>query len=187
MSYHKVKETDPPIELMSYANFYHQIIREHQFALAAVRTLQAEQHIYVDEMGTTHARPLGQHLLAEFRVNPACLQGQQLKDIIYQAAKVSGATILKSAAFDFHPISDASGIVVIEESHFIYHYLPEYQLLSFDAFTCGDINFRAAINHMQAEVQATPYDTLAWHSYLRRGAFCGWYCLTRRCCKVYVL
>lgn len=174
MRYLKDKETDPPDGSVYWhldlppSRLYKLLLNEHQFFLAATRRIDAEQMLRVDGIDATTANALGQHLLAEFKVDPDPLQGAQLKDIIYCAAKASGATILKSAAFDLHPVSDASGIVVIEESHFIYHYLPEHRLLAFDAFTCGDINFQAAIDVMQHRLEAKPYDTVEFKRGIRR-------------------
>jgi len=84
-------------------------------------------------------KSLGRHLLAEFydcdpeMINNCALVEKYMKE----AAKKSGATIIKSVFHSFQP-HGISGVVVIAESHLAIHTWPEYGYAAVDLFTCGN-------------------------------------------------
>ncbi|MDD2717906.1 MAG: adenosylmethionine decarboxylase [Candidatus Wallbacteria bacterium] len=84
-------------------------------------------------------KALGRHILVEFydcdRVVINDLQF--VEDHMKEAARVAGATIVKSVFHLFNP-HGVSGVVVIAESHLAIHTWPEYGYCAVDLFTCGD-------------------------------------------------
>ena len=60
----------------------------------------------------------------------------RIRDILLEAAKESGATVVDQVFHKFNPVG-ASGIVVIAESHISIHTWPEYRYAAVDVFTCG--------------------------------------------------
>ncbi len=84
-------------------------------------------------------RALGFHLLIEFY---GCGHGilndvGKIKNLMDEAAVVSGATIVESVFHRFNP-HGVSGVVVIAESHLAIHTWPEYDYAAVDLFTCGE-------------------------------------------------
>jgi len=83
-------------------------------------------------------RILGRHLLVEYadcRSNR--LDDKEfLKNVMLEAVRRSGATIVNSTFHRYAP-QGVSGVVVIAESHMSIHTWPEYNYASVDFFTCG--------------------------------------------------
>jgi len=81
---------------------------------------------------------LGVHLLAELEgCKLETLENlARIRDILLEAAKESGATVVDQVFHKFNPVG-ASGIVVIAESHISIHTWPEYRYAAVDVFTCG--------------------------------------------------
>ncbi|MDD5091153.1 MAG: adenosylmethionine decarboxylase [Candidatus Wallbacteria bacterium] len=82
---------------------------------------------------------LGRHILVEFY---NCDKGlindlAHVEESMKEAARVAGATIVKSVFHLFNP-HGVSGVVVIAESHLAIHTWPEYGYCAIDLFTCGD-------------------------------------------------
>ncbi|MBN2809135.1 MAG: S-adenosylmethionine decarboxylase proenzyme [Deltaproteobacteria bacterium] len=89
---------------------------------------------------------LGRHLLVEFF---SCRREllddlERVEDLMKEAARLSGATIVQSVFHRFQP-HGISGVVVIAESHLAIHTWPEHGYAAVDFFTCGaDIDYWAA-------------------------------------------
>ncbi|PKK84175.1 MAG: S-adenosylmethionine decarboxylase proenzyme [candidate division Zixibacteria bacterium HGW-Zixibacteria-1] len=81
---------------------------------------------------------LGRHLVAEMAdCNSKILNDiQLLEKEMKEAARVSGATVVKSTFHRYNP-QGLSGIIVIAESHLSIHTWPEYGYAAIDCFTCG--------------------------------------------------
>ena len=82
---------------------------------------------------------LGRHLVAELAdCNIEFLNDLPfLEQVMKEAARISGATVVKTAFHRYNP-QGLSGIVVIAESHLSIHTWPEYGYAAVDYFTCGD-------------------------------------------------
>jgi len=82
---------------------------------------------------------LGRQILVEFyNCNPDILNDQdQIRDIMVEAVRRSGATIVTDTFHTFSP-HGVSGVVVIAESHVAIHTWPEYGYAAVDIFTCGE-------------------------------------------------
>ncbi len=84
-------------------------------------------------------RALGRHILSEYYgCDPFVLDDVEfLKEIMEEAARRSGATIVNSVFHRFNPYG-VSGVVVIAESHLSIHTWPEFGYASVDLYTCGE-------------------------------------------------
>lgn len=82
---------------------------------------------------------LGRHLIVEYSsCDKAKLDNLELmQQYLNQAARESGATIVKSMFHRYNP-QGVSGVVVIAESHLSIHTWPEYGYAAVDFFTCGE-------------------------------------------------
>ena len=84
-------------------------------------------------------KTLGRHVLAEFVDCDVKLldKRSELESILNEAARRSGATIVRSVFHQYNP-HGVSGVVVIAESHLSIHTWPEYGYAAVDLFTCGE-------------------------------------------------
>ncbi len=84
-------------------------------------------------------KALGRHVLSEYYgCDPFILDDVDLlKELMEEAARRSGATIVKSIFHRFNPYG-VSGVVVIAESHLSIHTWPELGYASVDLYTCGE-------------------------------------------------
>lgn len=112
-------------------------------------------------------KALGRHILVEFYdcdsevLNDLTVVENSMKE----AAKVSGATIVKSVFHLFNP-HGVSGVVVIAESHLAIHTWPEYGYAAVDLFTCGDsVNPWDAFDYLKEKFKAKNVFTME----LKRG------------------
>jgi len=82
---------------------------------------------------------LGRHLIAELSdCDSSKLNNrEQLEQYLYEAVRLSGATIVRSVFHQYNP-QGVSGVVVIAESHLSIHTWPEYGYAAVDFFTCGE-------------------------------------------------
>lgn len=81
---------------------------------------------------------LGKHVLLDLQgCAPTTLSdAAALREVLCDAARAAGATIVHVAFNEFQP-HGISGVVVIAESHLTIHTWPEFQLAAIDIFTCG--------------------------------------------------
>ena len=99
---------------------------------------------------------LGRHMIVEFvDCNRSLLNdSENLEQIINEAVRRSGATIVKTVFHRYNP-HGVSGVVVIAESHFSIHTWPEYGYAAVDFFTCGDqVNANRAFDYMKEQLDA---------------------------------
>lgn len=113
---------------------------------------------------------LGIHYLAEFfdcdraRIDDAAY----IEQIMIDATKLSGATMIRPFFHQFSP-QGVSGVIVIAESHFAIHTWPEHGYTAVDLFSCSDFDYRAALKHIGTTIGAR-YHTIAR---VRRGILSG--------------
>ncbi|MBN1352452.1 S-adenosylmethionine decarboxylase proenzyme [candidate division KSB1 bacterium] len=80
--------------------------------------------------------------------------GKMMEELLLDAVRVSGATLIDSVFHKFSP-HGISGVVVIAESHFSVHTWPEYGYCAVDVFTCGeDIDTGKAISFLKEKFAA---------------------------------
>ncbi len=99
---------------------------------------------------------LGRHLIIElFDCDRKIISDlNTVEDLILEAVRISGATIVESF-FHLFPPNGVSGIVVVAESHFSIHTWPEYNYSAVDIFTCGDgVDSRKALSFLKEGLKA---------------------------------
>jgi S-adenosylmethionine decarboxylase proenzyme len=117
-------------------------------------------------MGAFNSAVVGQHYIIEFYQCGALLNNlQEIATIMYDAAVVSGATILSQHFHPFEP-QGVSGVIVIAESHLSIHTWPEHDYAAIDVFTCSDkMSPDKALEHLQTMFRPQKIDVRK----LRRG------------------
>ena len=99
---------------------------------------------------------LGRHLIIElFDCDRKIISDlNTVEDLILEAVRISGATIVESF-FHLFPPNGVSGIVVVAESHFSIHTWPEYSYAAVDIFTCGDsVDSKKALSFLKQSLKA---------------------------------
>ena len=99
---------------------------------------------------------LGKHLIVELSdCDLAILDDvSAMEQHLNEAARISGATIVKSVFHRYNP-QGVSGVVVIAESHLSLHTWPEYGYAAVDFFTCGDrVDPYKAHDYLKEKLQA---------------------------------
>jgi len=102
---------------------------------------------------------LGRHLLVEYHgCDRTILNDLDLiRRYMLEAARRTGATILKDVFHAFSP-HGVSGVVVIAESHLAIHTWPEYGYAAVDLFTCGnDVDPWKAFEYLKEKLRAQKY------------------------------
>ncbi len=81
---------------------------------------------------------IGRHYYGElYGCDPILLSDEKrLSEIVVEAARVGGFTLLDVKAWKIHPGVSVVGIVL--ESHISIHTWPEYGFATVDVYTCGD-------------------------------------------------
>ena len=93
----------------------------------------------VEPLGILILKSLGTQILLDLEnCNSDILDDLDLiKNILKEAASLSGATIIGETFHKFQPVG-VTGVVSIAESHICIHTWPEYSYASVDIFSCGD-------------------------------------------------
>jgi S-adenosylmethionine decarboxylase len=105
----------------------------------------------------THS--FGMHYLLEFSGCPAAgiSRAADVKKVLLEAARRSGATILKVYFHQFRP-AGVTGMIFIAESHFSIHTWPESGYAAVDILTCGVMEPQKAIDYLKEALQAGRVD-----------------------------
>jgi S-adenosylmethionine decarboxylase proenzyme len=112
---------------------------------------------------------LGRQILIElYQCDPEVLNSEErIRDILVEATRRSGATIVSHTFHTFSP-HGVSGVVVIAESHVAIHTWPEYGYAAVDVFTCGErIDPWTIAEYLQQELHARSSSCME----LKRGLF----------------
>ena len=99
---------------------------------------------------------LGKHLIVELSDCDRTILDDvsAMEQHLNEAARRSGATIVKSVFHRYNP-QGISGVVVIAESHVSLHTWPEYGYAAVDFFTCGDrVDPYIAHDYLKKKLQA---------------------------------
>lgn len=85
--------------------------------------------------GETYA---GKHLLIDLY---GCSYGTitEISDVLIEAAKATGATVLFNYSHPFDG-GGSSGVIVLAESHLSYHLWEDEKFIALDIFVCGTCN-----------------------------------------------
>jgi S-adenosylmethionine decarboxylase len=102
---------------------------------AAVNTLvDNQQDFFVTRDGMTFA---GTHLIIDLYDAESLDDPDRIEDVLIEAARKAGATVLSSKFHHFTPNGGVSGVVVLAESHISIHTWPERGYAALDVFMCG--------------------------------------------------
>ena len=125
----------------------------------------AARHVFL-QPGLIKLDSLGRHILVEFfGCDPSKLDSVPgVEASLNEAVVASGATAVSSAFHKFNPVG-ASGVIVLEESHFSIHTWPETGYASADFYTCGDCDPFAGIDVLGERLGAESYELM----YVQRG------------------
>lgn len=98
--------------------------------------------------------PVGQHILLDlYSCNDNLSDVGLMEQVMLEAAKRSGATIVDTRFHAFSP-QGVSGMVIIKESHLSIHTWPEHNFASVDIYTCGEtLNFNKAIDWLKEALE----------------------------------
>ena len=82
----------------------------------------------------------GQHFLASYCDcdHEAMTNLKGLEQAMLDAAQKCGATVLKSASWEFLPENGLTMVILLSESHASIHTYPEFNACFVDLFTCGE-------------------------------------------------
>jgi len=105
---------------------------------------------------TREAKVVGRHVFGElYGCDPNILSDEkELVDVVVEAARIGGFTLLDVKAWKIHPGVSVVGIVL--ESHISIHTWPEYSFATVDVYTCGTkgdpiASFKYIVERLKAE------------------------------------
>ena len=101
-------------------------------------------------------RRLGKHFIIElYDCDKTVINDlKAVENHLLEAAKLSGATIIRPLFHKFPP-KGISGIVVVAESHFSIHTWPEFGYCALDIFTCSEqIKGQKALSYLKEHLMA---------------------------------
>ena len=81
----------------------------------------------------------------------------RVEEILLGAARIVNATILSTSFHSFTP-QGVSGVVVIAESHLAIHTWPEHGYAAVDVFTCGNLDYKRALDFIKASFETGKCD-----------------------------
>ncbi len=87
----------------------------------------------------------GIHLLVELWNSSLLNNPDRISEILSQAVKACGATLLSMDLHVFTPYGGVTGIAALKESHISIHTWPEYGYAALDIFVCGSIDPHLAV------------------------------------------
>ncbi len=100
------------------------------------KTHIASDH-FVTENGQIFA---GHHYLIDMWDCLYLEEDNKIKDILINAAKAAGASVLQVETHHFGEGQGVSGVAILAESHISIHTWPERSFAAFDIFMCGNTN-----------------------------------------------
>ncbi|MFZ5944604.1 MAG: adenosylmethionine decarboxylase [Bacillota bacterium] len=92
----------------------------------------------------------GRHVVADFYgVSAEVLNDFKfLRSALYEAARISGATVVGEQFNQFEP-QGVTGVLVLAESHLSIHTYPEHGFCAVDCYTCGtEVDPEKAYKHL---------------------------------------
>jgi len=100
------------------------------------------------------ALPPGKHWIVEFYGARALGDVRVIRRALRNAAKLSGATLLKIQLHHFGAGGGVTGVALLAESHISIHTWPERAYAAIDIFMCGSrCSPRAALDSLRSELE----------------------------------
>ena len=120
---------------------------------------------------------LSVHLIGElFNCNNSYIDDfDKVENVMIEAVKISKSTLVNSFFHKFSPYG-VTGVIIIAESHFTIHTWPEYYYTAIDIFTCGNVDYKPAMEYIKNEFEAERYSIFQF----KRGIISEIYQKTKR-------
>ena len=97
---------------------------------------------------------VGDHITLDFLGVKKEYSAQFYEDIIHKIAKAAKVGIVNISKYEFTP-QGLTMIALLKESHMSFHTFPENGIISFDFFTCGQVNPNVSLEILKKEIQHT--------------------------------
>ena len=97
---------------------------------------------------------VGDHITLDFLGVKKEYSSQFYEDIIHKIAKAAKVGIVNISKYEFTP-QGLTMIALLKESHMSFHTFPENGIISFDFFTCGQVNPNISLEILKKEIQHT--------------------------------
>ncbi len=95
---------------------------------------------------------VGDHITLDFLGVKKEYSPQFYEEIIHKIAKAAKVGIVNISKYEFSP-QGLTMVALLKESHMSFHTFPEDGIISFDFFTCGDINPNVSLEILKKEIQ----------------------------------
>ena len=95
---------------------------------------------------------VGDHITLDFLGVKKEYSAQFYEDIIHKIAKAAKVGIVNISKYEFTP-QGLTMIALLKESHMSFHTFPENGIISFDFFTCGQVNPNVSLEILKKEIQ----------------------------------
>ena len=93
---------------------------------------------------------VGEHITLDIIGTAKEYDPSVFEKVIYNIAKAAKVTILNISKYKFDP-QGFTILALLAESHITFHTFPEKGIISFDFFTCGQVNPSIAIDIIKNE------------------------------------
>ena len=97
---------------------------------------------------------VGDHITLDFLGVKKEYSAQFYENIIHKIAKAAKVGIVNISKYEFTP-QGLTMIALLKESHMSFHTFPENGIISFDFFTCGQVNQNVSLEILKKEIQHT--------------------------------
>jgi len=97
---------------------------------------------------------VGDHITLDFLGVKKEYSAQFYENIIHKIAKAAKVGIVNISKYEFTP-QGLTMIALLKESHMSFHTFPENGIISFDFFTCGQVNPNVSLEILKKEIQHT--------------------------------
>ena len=95
---------------------------------------------------------VGDHITLDFLGVKKEYSAQFYEDIIHKIAKAAKVGVVNISKYEFTP-QGLTMIALLKESHMSLHTFPENGIISFDFFTCGQVNPNISLEILKKEIQ----------------------------------
>ena len=95
---------------------------------------------------------VGEHITLDIIGTEKVYDSSFFENLVNKIANKANVTILKISKYKFKP-QGFTLVALLAESHMSFHTFPEYNIISFDFFTCGKISPVVALDIIKKEIQ----------------------------------
>ena len=95
---------------------------------------------------------VGEHITLDIIGTEKEYDSSFFENLVNKIADKANVTILKISKYKFEP-QGFTLVALLAESHMSFHTFPEYNIISFDFFTCGKVSPAVALDIIKKEIQ----------------------------------